>query len=489
MNRARLLAWVLGGGGAAACALSLVWLAALGLYVPLAVINLAMIAFGLLGALVASRQPRNSVGWLMVAGSLAGSLLFLPLDYGYSALAVHRGGWPFGTAAMWLESWAYAPSFGMFFPLVVARFPDGRIRPRWRAVDWLATSGTIAYGISILLAPPHVLRGFVPSDTRTSQLIAPLVQNPLGTPVPEDLLAPLRVIGLVLIVLGYVAAVLSLIARFRSASGDERRQLQWFAYAGTLMAGALLYGLASQVLSRGVNVIITGRNLGDALIPLTFVAAALPVAIAIAILRYRLYDIDLIINRTVVYAGLTAVLGALYSGMVTFLNRFFISVSGQKSDAAYVITAFAVAFSFNPVRDWLQHQVDRRIRHAAPATVLNQFRADVESVVSVMDVDRVAQRLVDQAIEAFDARGAAIYLHTSSAQPAYARGHFNGEVEVEIKLHYEETQYGRLVLGKRRGDAPYSAQDRALLQRSADSVGEALALAAHLGFRPLSKAH
>ena len=488
MNRARLLAWVLGGGGAAACAASLVWLIALHLYVPLAVINLALIAFGLLGALVASRQPRNSMGWLMVAGSVAGSLLFLPLDYGYSALAVHHGAWPFGTTALWIESWAYAPSLGMFYPMVVARFPSGRVPRRWRAVDWLATAGTLAYGVSIALAPSRVLPGFLPTSTATAHLVSPLVQNPLGAPVSEDLLAPLRVIGLVLIVLGYVAAVLSLIVRFRHASGDERKQLQWFAYAGTLMAGSLLYGLTSQVLAGGINVVITGHSLGDALIPLTFVSSALPVAIAIAILRYRLYDIDLIINRTIVYGGLTAILGALYTALITFFNRFFIAATGQRSDAAYVITAFAVVVAFSPVKDWLQHQVDRRIRHASPATVLDGFRGDVEAVVSVLDVDRVARRLLDQAIEAFDARSAALYLDPN-ANPRYERGHVNGHAEVEVDIRSGDTRFGRLVLGARRGNIEYTARDVALLQRSADSVGEALALAAHLGFRPLSKAH
>lgn len=488
MNRARLLGWVLGGGGAAACAASLAWLIALGLYVPLAVINVSMVGFGLLGALVASRQPRNSVGWLMVAGSVAGSLLFLPLDYGYSALSVHRGAWPLGTTALWIESWAYAPSLGMFYPMVVARFPDGRVRPRWRVVDWLATVGTLAYGMSVALAPSRVLPGFLPTSTNTAHLVGPLVQNPLGAPLSEDLLAPLRVVGLLLIVLGYVVAVVSLIARFRKASGDERRQLQWFAYAGVLMAGALLYGLTTQVLAKGINVVITGHSLGDALIPLTLVSAALPVAIAIAILRYRLYDIDLIINRTLVYGGATAILAALYTALITFFNRFFIAATGQRSDAAYVLTAFAVVVAFSPVKDWLQHQVDRRIRHASPATVLEGFRAEVEAVVSVMDVDRVARRLLDQAIEAFDARGAALYLD-SSANPRYERGHLNRHIDVEVAIRFGETRYGRLVLGARRGNIEYTAHDLALLQSSADSVGEALALAAHIGFRPLSKVH
>jgi hypothetical protein len=103
---------------------------------------------------------------------------------------------------------------------------------------------------------------------------------------------------------------------------------------------------------------------------------------------------------------------------------------------------------------------------------------------------RVARRLLDQSIEAFDARGAAVYLDSNDAsRPLYSRGYMNGETEVEVALRYDGTRYGRLVLARRRGDIEYSEHDRAVLQRSADSVGEALALAAHLGFKPLAKAH
>lgn len=439
------------------------------------------IMLALLGALIATREPHNSVGWLMIGESGLMSVIQLFEGYGYAALALNHGTWPLGSLAAWLGSWVWVPSVG-FLSVIAVRFPNGFVRGRWRAVDWIYLLGTALFSLVIALSPrPNLALDFAPFPADKLLAMYPYYRDPAPRLASGQLLNIVQGAGLMLIIAASGVAAASLIDRYRRSRGDERLQIKWFAYAGALCAAAVAVG--------GILWNFFGFPLYLALTPLEFVALSVPASLGIAILRYRLYDIDLIINRTVVYAGLTAVLGALYSAMVTFLNRFFISVSGQKSDAAYVITAFAVAFSFNPVRDWLQHQVDRRIRHAAPATVLNQFRADVESVVSVMDVDRVAQRLVDQAIEAFDARGAAIYLHTSSAQPAYARGHFNGEVEVEIKLHYEETQYGRLVLGKRRGDAPYSAQDRAVLQRSADSVGEALALAAHLGFRPLSRAH
>jgi hypothetical protein len=232
--------------------------------------------------------------------------------------------------------------------------------------------------------------------------------------------------------------------------------------------------------------LVLGRHLGDALIPFTFATLSLPVAIGIAILRYRLYEIDLIINRTLVYGSLTAILGAVYAAVITLLNRLFISASGQRSDAAYVVTAFVVVVASSPLKDWLQRQVDRRVPHASPSTVLEEFKGDVDVVISVIDVRRVARRLLDRAVAAFDARGAALYLHSSgSSNPFYSRGRLNGEEGVEVILRYEERQLGRLVLGSRRGDISYSPHDLEVLQRSADSVSEALALAEDLGFRSL----
>jgi hypothetical protein len=290
-----------------------------------------------------------------------------------------------------------------------------------------------------------------------------------------------EIIATSLIALAASVSVLSLVQRYRRVRGDERLQIKWFAYAGALCAAALLYGAAAWL--------VFGQQLYLAFTPLMVAGLTLPAAIGVAILRYRLYDIDLIINRTLVYGSLTAILGAVYASVVTLLNRLFISASGQKSDAAYVVTAFVVVALASPVKEWLQHQVDRRVRHASPASVLDQFRSNVDAVVSVIDVNRITRRLLDQAVEAFDARGAAVYLHSHDAStPLYSRGRINGDFELEISLQYDHTDYGRLVLARRRGDAEYTASDRAALQKSADSVGEALALAAQLGFKSLAKA-
>jgi hypothetical protein len=439
------------------------------------------ILLALLGALVAAREPRNTIGWLMVAYAWLVSLMQTIAGYGYASLGVHHGAWPLGSLAALLGAWIWVPSVG-FLALIAVRFPDGRARRFGSFVDRLYVVGSALFAVAIVLEPPTVALGFSAMPGPLLARMLPYFQDPISLHPTAPVLAQAQGVALTLILLANLSAAGSLISRYRQARGDERLQIKWFAYSAALCAVAVVYG--------GVAWSVFGQALYLAFTPLEFVGLTLPAAIGIAILRYRLYDIDLIINRTLVYGGLTAILGAVYAAVVTLLNRFFISVSGQKSDAAYVVTAFVVVIAASPVKDWLQHQVDRRVRHGSPSAVLDRFRSDVDAVVSVIDVHRVARRLLDQSIEAFDARGAAVYLDSNDeSKPLYSRGYLNGEVAVEVALRYDGTKYGRLVLARRRGDIEYTAHDRAVLQQSADSVGEALALAAHLGFKPLAKAN
>jgi two-component system NarL family sensor kinase len=481
MRRTRLIAWALGLSGAVACLLAGGVALALGAPDSFLLVYLVGVLMGLLGALIASRQPRNSIGWLMGFTSLAASLVHLPAGYGYAALVDEQGAWPFGSAAVWLGAWGWIPVLGML-PLIAVRFPDGSVPPRWRAAEWLAVAGTALFALGIALEPADILVGFLPIPGAEVTLLSPHVQSPVGISVPVALLSLVQGTGLTLTLLGYVAAAAALTGRFRRARGDERLQLKWFAYSGALIASAFVYGAVAWNLF--------GQPLYLALTPLEFAGLTLPVAIGIAILRYRLYDIDLLINRTLVYAGLTAILGAMYAAVITFLQRLFVSASGQKSDVAYVLAAFVVVVTFSPIKDWLQRQVDRRLAHKSPSAILDQFRSEVQTVVSVMDVQRVAFRLLDRAAVAFDARGAALYLQASDTTgPVYSRGHLEGDPVIQVYLRHEEQQFGRLVMGPRRGDATYTERDRDELQRSADAVGEALALAERLRHRPIPEFH
>lgn len=473
-SAAQKLAWAVGLLGAAACLFAAgfqVWLGQV--YQPIAVAagTLFGVLMGVLGALVAAREPRNSIGWLMCLTALSVAMLSLPTDYAYLALVVRHGALPLGRPLLWFGSWASIPVFGLILPFILARFPDGRLRPRWRAADWVAIVGTIAFASSVAFdATPLPL-----AATSMLDALAPYAFNPFDMAIPGDIEIYMWMGGLFTIILAYVVAAGALVARFRSASQDDRIRLKWFAYSGALITVGVVYS--------GVAWWFSG-DLLDALTPFVIAVVTLPLAISIAILRYRLFDIDLIINRSVVYLSLTAILGGLYTAGLTFFNRFVIAATGQKSDAAYVLTAFVVVMAFGPVKDALQRRVDRRLGGARSFAALERFSAEVDSVVSVLDVHRIACRLVDQAVLAFDAYGGELFLRGES--PTYCLGHLNGDASIEVELRHDGKRFGRLVLGRRRGDAAYSRHDRDALQRSADSVGEALAIAAHFGHQPLT---
>lgn len=480
MSRAQILAWALGVGATALCVLAVVVCLDLGVPRTFLMNYVDGVMVALLGALIAARQPRNSIGWLMIVFGCFASLFQVVAGYGYAALAVHHGAWPFGSLAAWLGSWVWAPAIG-FIALIAVRFPAGLKGRFSQFVDWIYILGTALFAIPIVLARPSLELSFsvLPGTLLAHEL--PYFSDPIAVRMPDGAIPPIQGLGITLILLATTLAAVSLITRYRDAKGDERLQIKWFAYAGALCAAAAVYGgLASTAFAVPLYL---------AFVPLQLVALTIPVTIGIAVLRYRLYEINLIINRTLVYGGMTAILAALYAAVVALLNRLFISISGQKSDAAFFVTAFVVVVAASPVKDWLQRQVDRRVPHASPSSMLDRFRSNVDAVVSVMDVNRMAHQLLDQALEAFDAQGAAVYLDSyGDSTPLYSRGRVDGDVEIEVPLRYDGTQYGRLLLARRRGDADYTTQDRVALQKSADSVGEALALAAHLGFKPLAKA-
>src|SRR5215472_281154 len=441
----RWLAWTLGAAGSALSVFSFGFVVASGIadqVLTLFLASLFALLMAVLGAMIAARQPRNGIGWLMIAASFATVLASLPTAYAYAALVSHRGGWPFGETVLWVGTWSSPLVFSLLLPLIINRFPDGRVRPRWRVVDWLAIGGTVVFCGSLFLSSASLPL----ASSRVDTLLAPYAKGPFGGLLPNHVIGDLWIDGLGIIVVAYVTAALSLAARFRSASHNESIQLKWFAYSGVLLAVTTVYAAVAWWY---------GALLSDALVPFVTCAVTLPAAIGIAILRYRLFDIDLIIDRSLVYGGLTAILYAVYVAFTTFLQRLFISVSGQKSDAAYVLTAFIVVGAFNPVKDWLQRLVRRSEGRPTTPAALERFSAEVDAVISIMDVRRVACRFVDQAMLAFDAGGADLYLEpVDGGGPFYSRGHVNGETALEVVLRHDGRQMGRLLLGgKRRGGA------------------------------------
>jgi hypothetical protein len=297
------------------------------------VLTLAFGSFLVVGCVLVARRPDNRIGWIFTAVGLLTTAAILVEEYVIYAYVTHPGPLPGRLVAAWVYNWIWLPIgiLTVVFPLLL--FPTGRsLSSRWRPVTWLAVAVTVAWTVVGALNPALAV-----SDERT-------VANPIGVAGanPNAGLVGAILNGLLLFLLA--AAIVSLIMRFRRSRGVERQQLKWFAYAGALVVLAML----------STNVV---PDLGN--LPWVMVVA-LPVAVGIAILRYRLYDIDRLINRTLVYGSLTAILGLGYAGIVLLLGQVFGGVGGNPPSWVVAGATLTVAALFQPARRRIQAVVDRR---------------------------------------------------------------------------------------------------------------------------------
>lgn len=302
------------------------------------------LAFASVGALVAWRVPGNRIGWLFLVAGLLGAVNGLAELYPERAFIE---GWPGATQAAWVANLVFFPSIIALLPLPVLLFPTGRPpTPRWRWVGWAMLVAAVVLGLG---------RGLGLEEATDAG-------NPAATILSGA--------GFGAFVLSILGAVASMLSRFRRSRGEERQQLKWFAYA----AGWAGLGLASTFVVATITeeTGVEAPRLAEEWIGILVLAGvlALPVAAGVAILRYRLYDIDLVINRTLVYAMVTVMLGAVYVSGVVGLPR--IVQIGEGNDLVVAVSTLAVAALFNPVRRRVQGFVDRsfyRSRYDAAQTV------------------------------------------------------------------------------------------------------------------------
>src|SRR5215208_4768743 len=304
---------------------------------------LLCVSFAAVGALVASRQPKNTIGWLFCAMGLFLTSSGAGGQYAIYALLSSPGWLPGGGTAAWLEAFLNGPIIIALFALLLLLFPDGRPPShRWRVVLWLD-----------LIAAMLIFAGsFKPGPMETSSL---RVANPFAIEQISALLNALSSVGLYLALALTAVGAVSLMVRFRRSGAEERQQIKWFAFAGAIMSAVIAVGpfLWSLPPSSPAVTLIW---------PMLFLSAGstIPVATGIAILKYGLYEIDHIINRTLVYGSLTAVLAVFYEGGIVALQYVFRLLSAQESQVAVVATTLVIAAMFEPLRRRIQHFVDRR---------------------------------------------------------------------------------------------------------------------------------
>ncbi len=299
-----------------------------------------VLSCALVGALIGWRKPANTVGWILLGCTVCLALQEFAREYVTGGLASDSGSWLLPTMA-WLLSWIYVPGVVLLLSFLPLHFPNGRLPSSgWRWVMWATVSFTVAMTVVSALAPGRI------KDTG--------VVNPLGIEALRSVFGLLEDVLQVFYLLIILACVSSLLFRFRRAGGDERQQIKWLLYAAAALPA---WFLVNPLLSAAFPALseLAASGLVD-----TFLLAGIPIAIGVAILKHRLYDIDVLINRTLVYGLLTVTLALIYVGGVVALQGVLRALTGQESTLAVVASTLAMAAVFNPLRGQVQGFVDRR---------------------------------------------------------------------------------------------------------------------------------
>ncbi len=401
------------------------------------------LAFSAVGALIVSRHPRHAIGWIFSLSGLATAVAVVLAAYGELSLApgssLRAGELARNISHVLIQS-------GLFIPLTLGLllFPDGRLPSR----RWWPAAAAAFIGLVLRL---------------------------VGDASPSTNAAALDVgdVGVLFTVASALAGLAALAVRWRRAGPVPRQQIKWMAAAGAVVVVAFIGDIVINVL----NPHLIENDAEFLVFALTY--TCVPIAAGASILRYRLYEIDLIINRAIVYLALTAILAGVYTGFTAALQRLFVQLTGQSSDAAIVITVALLATLFTPVRNAIQRLVDTRFKEARDLErLMESLETEVGSVVDVIVHERLAERLVRTAREGADAIGAALFLNgASDSRPTFTDGEWTGDAEVVIPLRVGDLEIGRMALSARRHGAPYAERERDRLQRAADIVAVGLTLA------------
>lgn len=346
------------------------------------------------GAIIASRRPENPVGWLLCLSGVAVGTSSFTSEYAIYALLAQPKSLPAGEALAWIASWLLPIMIGLqvFYLLL---FPTGRLPSRrWRWLVWL-TAAVVLVGVISSAFSSGPVDGLGP------------IRNPLGL---EGFSGVYEAVRSIMFPLLYAAVASSLFVRLRRAIGVERQQLKWLAYA----AAALAIGVILFLITEAIDTQLWFEWAGEAI----FIAAgaAIPISIGIAILRYRLYDIDLLINRTLVYGSLTATLAMLYFGSVATTQGIFRTLTGQEQQPqlAIAVSTLAIAALFNPLRRSIQSFIDRRFyrRKYDARRTLEAFSSKLRDET---DLDALSGDLVGVVRETMQPAYASLWLRRDSS--------------------------------------------------------------------------
>ena len=401
------------------------------------------LGFAVVGAMVISRRPREGLGWLYLGSAVAMALTLFVYEYAYLGLITQPGVVPGALLAGWVSSWVWALGFAPLFTFGLLLYPDSRLpSPRWR---WAAVVSAVGVGCLVVSA------AFAPGPLLNHSV----ADNPVGLDGAGPLLEVVGRAGNPLMLVGLVAGVAALVTRWRRApaGGIRRRQITLLMVLAVVISLVLL-----------TEPLLDGPSGGIIGFIVVVVLTLVPLAVGRAILRHQLYDIDVVLNRSLVYLGLTGCVIALYAGLVWVLGRQLSS-----DGATSIIATGLVAALVLPLRTGLQRLVDRAMYgdrgdpyHAVSrlTTSLQHAAAPAESLSAVAEDIAASLRLPYVAVEA------------ASGEKASA-GQLNGSLPVEVPLMHQGQQVGRLLVTG-RDHRPLSARDSALLADLARPAGAAV---------------
>jgi hypothetical protein len=362
------------------------------------------VPFATVGAFVASRRPENPIGWLFIAFGAAAALRFTGSQYATYALLTHPGSLPAGDFIASFAVHLWHPGLG-FLVFSFLLFPHGRLPShRWRIVAWLSAISCVATLISGMLEYEFLREYTWPEDLK---FVKPLFTGPVA-----EVAATVFWYSSMIILVMLLASGGSLVLRLRRSVGEERQQLKWVVYSVALLA----FLVPSTIL-----LIIVLQALEDVRIFFAVLFPLIPISVGIAILKYRLYDIDLIINRTLVYGSLTAMLVGVYTGTIVVLQGLLRALTGQESQLAIVASTLAVAALFNPLRGRIQSVIDRRFyrRKYDAAKTLEAFSAKLRDET---DLDALSDDLVGVVRETMQPAHVSLWLRPDTGSKGQQEG-------------------------------------------------------------------
>ncbi len=422
---------------------------------------LMTLTYGVVGALVASRHPRNPIGWMFCATGFFSALNMLSAGYAlYSELVLMNDSLPGVGFARWLTFWIWIPNvlLPITFPLLL--FPDGKLlSTRWYPIAWAAGFGML--GVTGGMA-------FHPGPLKNMGLDG---SNPYGIPGGEAIINTLLTLSAPLLLVGIFGSIASIVVRFRNAVGTERAQLKWLAVAGVaVIVGNIVGGIPWWIwrdnpVTRELSIVITDITIVNIVI-----------ATGVAILRYGLWNIHILVNRTLVYGSLTALVIGIYVVIVGVLGTLL------QTDSSFPISLLGtgiIAVLFQPLRERLQRSVNRLMYgdRDDPYAVLGRLSVRLEVVAASQSVLPTIVETVAEALKlpyvaiALREGGqfivAAEYMRSSTLEPRP-----DSELEI-LPLVYQLETIGQLILAPRAPGEPFSQTDRRLLETIARQTGVA----------------